>query len=108
MERAVSVFQRNIAITAEMGAKHICIPFLLNIPGQSHEEAVRQLVGFFERVLPYAEEYGIPIAHEAPREHTPELALKIRQTLASDYYTICLSCSPSTSGGRSPTSQSRS
>lgn len=89
LKRVLEEFKRNIAITAQMEAKFICLPFLLNVPGLSRQEATGQLTAFFEKALPIAEEYGIPIAHETARQYTPELALTIRKTMQSEYYTIC-------------------
>jgi hypothetical protein len=88
-ERVLEVFKKNIAIASEMGAKFICIPMLLNVPGQTIPEATATFIRFLEKVLPYAEKYDMPIAHEIPRQYTPQIALDINKALQSKYYTIC-------------------
>lgn len=88
-ERVLEVFKNNIVISSDIGARFMCVPLLLNVPGQSASEAVEVLIHFFEKLLPFAERYKMPIAHETPRQHTPEIALEVRRVLQSDYYTVC-------------------
>jgi len=78
-----------IAITAALDAKYMAIPFLLNVPGIDLEEAYDSYRRVFEKLLPTAEEYGIYIAAETARQHTPGLALRLHKALASEFFTIC-------------------
>lgn len=89
MQRALYDFKEYLAVCHVLGAEYICVPYLDNIPGKTLTEGKEKLVGFFEKVIPHAEEYNIKIAHELPRPGTPEAALDILRTLKSPYYTLC-------------------
>lgn len=88
-ERVLDIMKKNIVIASEIGAEFICIPMLLNVPGITVEKAADTFIRFFEKLLPFAESYHMPIAHEVAREHTPEIALAVNRTFKSKYYTIC-------------------
>lgn len=85
----LEVYKKNIIIAAEMGSKFICIPMLLNTRDKTYEQNKEELIHYFEQLLPFAEKYNMPIAHECARERTPELSLEMAKYFNSKYYTVC-------------------
>ena len=88
-EHVLDVYRKNIIIASEIGAKFICIPMLLNLRDMTYEQAKQQYIHYFEQLLPFAEKYHMPIAHECAREKTNGFALELAQYFNSPYYTIC-------------------
>jgi hypothetical protein len=81
--------RRFLAVTASLGAPYMSVPFLLNVPGLSTDEAFTAYCKIFEKLLPTAEEYKVHMAAETARQYTPGLALKLQKYLDSPYFTIC-------------------
>ena len=81
--------KRFIAVTAFLESKYMALPFLINVPGISLEEAHDTYYKIFEKLLPTAEEYGVYIAAEAARQYTPALALRLYHELKSAFFTVC-------------------
>lgn len=88
-QRVLDVYKRNIVTAAELGASYVCIPLLLNLREMTYEQTRDQLIHFLEQLLPFAEQYQMPIAHECPRERTSGMALELAKYFGSKYYTIC-------------------
>ena len=88
-ERALEIYKKNILIAKELGANYICIPLLPNLRDMSYEERRSQFIHYFEKLLPFAEKYDMPIAHECAREKGNGMALEIAKYFDSKYYTIC-------------------
>ena len=88
-ERALEVYKKNIIIAKEMGAEFICIPMLPNLGETTYEQRREQFIHFFEKLLPFAEKYDMPVSHECAREKGNGMALEIARYLNSRYYTIC-------------------
>jgi hypothetical protein len=89
LEATVENTKRFIAVTAFLESKYMALPFLLNVPGLSLEEAHDSYYRVLEKLLPAAEEYGVCIAAETARQHTPALALRLYGELKSPCFTIC-------------------
>lgn len=86
---ALEVYKKNIVIAKEIGAEFICIPLLPNLKEMSFEKRKEQMIHYFEQLLPFAEKYDMPIAHESAREKGNGLALELAKYFDSKYYTIC-------------------
>ena len=89
LHETVENTKRFIAITSFLEAKYMALPFLLNVPGLHIEEAHDSYYKVLEKLLPSAEEYGVCIAAETARQHTPGLALRLFDELKNPYFTIC-------------------
>ena len=87
--KALEVYRKNIMIAKEMGAEFICIPMLPNLRDVTYEQRKEQFIHYFEQLLPFAEKYDMPIAHECAREKGNGMALEIAKYFNSRYYTIC-------------------
>lgn len=86
---ALEVYKKNIIIASELGAEFICIPLLLNLKEMTYEQIKQQFIHYFEQLLPFAEQYNMPIAHECAREKANGLALEMAKYFNSKYYTVC-------------------
>lgn len=89
LEKTVENTKRFIAITAFLESKYMALPFLLNVPNLSFEEAHDAYYRILERLLPVAEEYRVNIAAETARQNTPGLALDLHKELKNNFFTIC-------------------
>jgi len=89
LDETVENTKRFIAITAFLESKYMALPFLLNVPGIGLEEAHDSYYRVLEKLLPVAEEYGVCIAAETARQHTPGLALRLYGELESSAFVIC-------------------
>ena len=89
LNETVENTKRFIAITAFLESKYMALPFLLNVPGLSLEEAHDSYYKILEKLLQSAEEYGVCIAAETARQYTPELAFRLYEELRNPYFIIC-------------------
>ena len=89
LDEVVELTKRNLAATAACDCGYMTIPMMFNTPGFDDEKNFEYLMRFFERTLPFAEEYGVHFAHECARMGSPELALRLQKALQHEYYTIC-------------------
>lgn len=87
--RALEVYKKNIITAAELGAQFICIPMLMNTKEMTYKQIKEQYIHYFEQLLPFAEKYDMPIAHECAREKTNGMALELAEYFNSNYYTVC-------------------
>ena len=63
--------------------------YLLNLKEMTYEQIKQQFIHYFEQLLPFAEQYNMPIAHECAREKANGLALEMAKYFNSKYYTVC-------------------
>jgi hypothetical protein len=84
----LDVYRKNILIACEMGAGYVCIPMLLD-DDLTYEERLWTYLRYFEKLLPFAEKNNMPIAHECPRQNTPQMSLEIAKYFHSKYYRVC-------------------
>ncbi|MEG0912046.1 MAG: TIM barrel protein [Oscillospiraceae bacterium] len=84
----LEVYKKNIIIAAEMGAEYICIPMLVDRK-RSRAECKAQFIHYFEQLIPFAEKYNMPIAHECARQGAPGLSLELAKHFNSRFYGVC-------------------
>lgn len=89
MEFTLDAYRKNIHIAREMGSRNVCIPMLADLKHMTREEVIKEYITFFEQLLPYAEEYRMPLTHECAREKCNGIALEIAKYFNSPYYTVC-------------------
>lgn len=88
LETVVEIYKKNIQIAKAMGAAFVCIPALYDkkISREENKEIYRR---FFERILPYAEKYDMPLSHECARKGANSMVLELVKEFGSRHYSIC-------------------
>jgi hypothetical protein len=89
LDKTVENTKRFLAVTAALDSKYMSVPFLLNVPNISIDDAYDTYLRIFEKLIPVAGDYGVFICAETARQHTPGLALRLHKTLNAEYFTIC-------------------
>lgn len=64
LDRQVDYFKRNLALVSDLGFQYMRTTAGQNHPGLDIEEASKQVVSYFEKVLPTAEKYGVKLIFE--------------------------------------------
>lgn len=88
-EQVLEIYKKNILIASEIGSSYVCIPMLINLKTKTREMITQEYIHFFEKLLPFAEKYDMPIAHECAREKCNGIALDLAKYFNNKYYTVC-------------------
>ena len=84
----LEIYKKNIQIAKALGAAYVCIPTLAN-KKRTIEEMKDMYRHFFDKLLPYAEKYDMPIAQECARKGTNRMILDLVKEYDNKYYSLC-------------------
>jgi sugar phosphate isomerase/epimerase len=88
MEKVLQHFELYCVVHSLLGCEILILPFNLNMPGITHDQAYDMFVRFFDKAIPICEEYKIKVAVNPSRIYAPPLALKLCRQVNSPYLTI--------------------